>query len=179
MKFAIIAVGLALLGLCSCNPSAKKDVSVSVETGAGKKLVMDVSPPAATPAPESVTLASGESVPCVSVAALDVKPETHAGQLAIMGKVEAVYGERGAFTVVDCAKMTGCADDCCSKTAIPMSVPTTGYIGELPTVGDELIVVGTLTPGETGYSFEVVEVRRGEETIITKKLDQSGATKSA
>jgi hypothetical protein len=181
MKFLAIALALGLFALTSCNPSAKKDVSISVNKGGGSKVKVQLNEdqPADTvesTAPESVTLADGATVKVVEFATLDKDPKAFAGQVAIHGKVETVYSERGSFTLVDCAKMVGCKDACCSPTTIPMNVPTTEYDGTLPKENAEVIVIGTLTPGTTGFSFEVLEVREADKAIITRKAEAPAAS---
>jgi hypothetical protein len=172
MKYFSFIVIALVMALCACNQGAKSNPGGAVVTKAGEpaKTAEAVAPAEAEhKEPSEVKLGSGQSVKVIEVAALDSNPNQYAGQIAISGKVEAVFADRGTFTLVDCGKMVGCADSCCSKTAIPMSVPETDYEGKLPEADQEVIVIGTLTPGETGYSFEVTEVRGGEQVLISRK----------
>jgi hypothetical protein len=165
-----LILGMGLLALTACNPAAKSAPGGAIVTKAGDAKVVAAAPQAA-PQVSEVKLASGQSVKVVQVAALDTNPSRFAGQVAIAGKVETVYADRGTFTLVDCAKMAGCKDNCCSKTAIPMSVPQDKFEGALPEANQEVIVIGTLTPAETGYSFDVQEVRVGAETVMKPKAE--------
>jgi len=121
------------------------------------------------PAPKSVTLASGETVPVVSVVKLDGDPKAYAGQVAVVGLVEEVYPERRTFTLCDNDAEVGCKDGCCPATKFPAAVPSEKFDGDLPAKSEQVIVIGKLTPGTTGYSFEITEVRKGSDVIIKPK----------
>ena len=123
--------------------------------------------------PESVTLASGESVPVVGVVKLDEDPTAHKGQVAVIGLVETVYADRRTFTLCDATAEVGCKDGCCPASKFPASVPTEQYEGELPATNEQVTVIGELTPGKTGYSFKIQEVRKGDEVIIKQKPESS------
>jgi hypothetical protein len=123
--------------------------------------------------PESVTLASGESVPVVGVVKLDENPTAHQGQVAVIGLVETVYADRRSFTLCDATAEVGCKDGCCPASKFPASVPVEQYDGELPAASEQVTVIGELTPGKTGYSFKIHEVRKGDEVIIKEKTATS------
>jgi hypothetical protein len=119
--------------------------------------------------PASVQLASGASIPVVGVVKLDENPTAHKGQVAVMGLVETVLPDKHAFTLCDCTAEVGCKDGCCPAVKFPVNVPDDKFEGKLPEVSQQVTVIGTLTPGKTGYSFEIAEVRVGDATTITRK----------
>jgi hypothetical protein len=171
----LITLLLGLLALSACNKGGS--AGGAVVTKAETAVVASATPAEATATvqPTELTLASGQTVKVIEVAALDNKPEQYAGQIAIVGKVESVLTEKEAFTLSDVKKMPGCADDCCSQSVIPMKVPQAEYQGRLPEASQEVIVVGNLTAVETGYTFDVTEVRRGEEVLLSRKAEGTGA----
>lgn len=173
MRITIIAM-LALVVLAGCNKAPKSSADISVTRDGAQSAAT-----AHTAVPESIELASGESVQLVQVARLDTNPAQFEGRVAIAGKVEEVFADRGAFSLADVAKMPGCSTSCCSQSTIPMQVPESAYEGELPAPGDELVVIGNLTPADTGFNFDVLEVRRGDATLIRSRDEAPAGEKSA
>ena len=119
--------------------------------------------------PATVELASGETVPVVGVVKLDQEPTAYKGQVAVIGTVETVVADKHAFTLCDAGAEVGCKDGCCPASKFPVKVPVEEFDGKLPEVNQQVTVIGVLTPGETGYSFAVQEVRVGDETTIKPK----------
>lgn len=172
MTRGLILMLVALIAVSGCNKGAKSDADIVVRK-AGDAPKTEAKAQANRPA--NITLASGEIVKVIGVPDLDKDPAQYNGSIAIAGKVETVFADRGAFTLVDAEKMAGCSDACCSPTTVPLNVPSLEYQGELPGEGDQVIVIGKLTAEETGFSFDVLEVRKDNAPIIARKAEVPAA----
>ncbi len=147
----LIMVGSGLLGGCSSEPP---------ETFAETTY---------TPlAGSNLALAGGMTVPIISVGQFDQDTASHAGRIAIEGRVSESYADRSTFILVDCTNMEGCAKACCPQATVPVRLADSEYAGDLPQPDDFVIVIGTLTLTETGYKLEVDEVRRKAETLMRR-----------
>jgi hypothetical protein len=175
-----IVLLVGLLAFSACNQAGKSGAGGAVVTKADSKSAPAASKQKASAAnrPTSVTLASGETLPVVGVVKLDSNPKAHSGEVAVMGLVETVLADRGAFTLVECGAEVGCKDGCCPAAKFPVVVPQDRFEGKLPELNQEVIVIGKLTPAETGYSFDVHEVRL-EEAVLLKPRDPSSAPADA
>ena len=159
----VLALGLvlSLLVVCACGQKGSDSATTNAEA------VADVS---YTPlAGGTLSVDGSGAVPIISVAQLDKDPGSYAGVVAIEGKVSERFNDRFTFIMVDCARMDGCASDCCSPATVPIRLARSEYRGELPALKDNVIVVGALTVTETGYELEVAQVRRGEDAVLEKK----------
>ncbi len=159
----VLALGLVMsvLVICSCGGGGSDTATTDPETAAAVSY---------TPlAGGTLSVDGSGAVPIISVAQLDKDPGSFAGTVAIEGKVSERFEDRFAFIMVDCARMDGCASDCCSPATVPIRLARSEYRGELPALKDNVIVVGALKVTETGYELEVAQVRRGEDTLLEKK----------
>jgi len=157
---------LLLAGIYACG----QNDNGSNESGDGSVASGSDSAVAYTPlAGGTLSLTSGDEAPIVSIAQFDAKPADFAGLIALEGKVAERFVDQFTFILVDCATEDGCGNDCCSKATVPIRLTRDRYEGELPALSDNVIVIGKLALTATGYDFDVVEVRRGDDLLLRRR----------
>ncbi len=147
-----------LLVVCSCSKQDSDKSSAEAASPATGEY---------TPLAGSEIAIKGDTrVAVVSVGNFDAGIKSLPGLVAIEGRVSESVAERNAFILVDCSNKAGCQDTCCPQATVPVRLAADSYTGELPQVGESVIVIGDLTVTETGYQLDVIEARRGSKTLL-------------
>ena len=95
-------------------------------------------------------------------------PGAYDGVIGIRGIVSFVYPSDSTFVIIDVKEYELCGVVTCAINEIAVTIPSEQYSGELPNVEDEVVVYGEITTQGAIYSLEVLEVKRGEETILKR-----------
>ncbi len=120
-----------------------------------------------------LTLASGEQVEIISVAAFDQAQNSLSGRVAIEGRVAEAFPDRGAVVLVDVDNMAGCSDGCCPQAQVPVKVNLADYAGALPAAGQQVVVVGEIVRTDLGFNLQVAQIRHGSDVVLELKGEQA------
>ncbi len=159
-RFVWTAIALGLLVVCSCS---QQDADTPA-SDAGTPAPVEYSPMAGT----EIAVGDGARATVISVGDFDANTQALAGLVAVEGRVSESFTDKDAFILIDCSTKAGCASSCCPQAKLPIRLTAGGYTGDLPREGESVIVIGDLTVTGTGYQLDVIETRRGSETLLRK-----------
>ncbi len=157
-RFAWMILVTSLLVVCSCNQQDSDNPSTEAA---------DLSADEYTPiAGSNIAIEGDTPVKVISVGEFDTGIKTLPSLVAIEGRVSESVAKMSTFILVDCSNKPGCESTCCSQATVPIRLTAGNYTGELPQVGESVIVIADLTVTETGYQLDVFEARRGSKTLL-------------
>ena len=169
----VVMISVGLLLLAGCNQKTEGTTAQASAPAAAKPVVEATE--AAAPAVPSlagtvITAATGTELTVLSVGEFDQSWTELSGQVAIEGRVQEVYPERGALVLVDFDSQKDCADcDSCVQTTLPVRLAVDEYEGSFPGTETVIVMTGSIAPNETGgYDFTLAEIRQGEETLLSR-----------
>lgn len=161
IKYAI-GIVVVLLLTCGCTKRAQEEGGVQESGDAAAASSSALVSLAGT----MLDIGGGQQVEVLSVGKFDEQQKSLAGLVAIEGRVAESYPDRGALIMVDTTNMEGCAEDCCPKAQVPIKLPGEDFEGEFPVIGQQVIVIGTLTQLELGYELAIMDIRANGDILL-------------
>ncbi len=157
-RFAWMVVAACMIVACSCNQQKTETSSAEDDN----PVPAEYSPMAG----QNIAVGGDAHATVISVGDFDANTKSLAGLVAIEGRVSETNADMHAFILVDCSNKAGCQSSCCPQASVPVRLTAGGYTGDLPQAGEAVVVIGDLTVTETGYKLDVLETRRGSETLL-------------
>lgn len=122
-----------------------------------------------SPAPATAPADAKAAPAAIGVNTLVADPKKNAGVISVTGVVARVFPKTGAFTLIDTQEFAECNDVNCAEVTLPIQTPDANFTGDLPAVKDTVIVTGTLTPKDKGFTLEVTSVTKNGAPLRTPK----------